>query len=286
MSNHKQPRHQKPEKGSLSYLIASDRSCFTRVEDWELKQLERLDCFVLPVSPTDSTTKMLFPLDGCVEYLTNELWADDVPSKKESCARALFRNLVKAVKPAFQPENSLHLYFDGRPIIRTPSAILFRSTTDPRPIFAFLDKVWLTQHRYKVFNRLRRKDGYDKTQRMRKLEFDPYYAGILIAMAQESSQYTTDDIIKANLFSPDHEFLIQNSIECPREYLRKFSEPRKRINCRLTITRTAIPFDSPHLIIQVLQDIHKDSKINTDQVYKSAGGEAENPSQPQQSPLS
>jgi hypothetical protein len=61
-------------------------------------------------------------------------------------------------------------------------------------MFAFIDKTWLSNKRYKQFGR--RKQSwpvvFKVVQKMNKLAFDPYYASILIAMAQDARSSTSD----------------------------------------------------------------------------------------------
>jgi hypothetical protein len=90
MSIHKQLRSRTFEKGSLCDLIASNPSCFSRIEDWESEQLKRLNCQVLPISDHSSTTKTIIPIeDGRVADALDELYRERVTSRKtkllESC---------------------------------------------------------------------------------------------------------------------------------------------------------------------------------------------------------
>jgi hypothetical protein len=102
MSIHKQLRSRTFEKGSLCDLIASNPSCFSRIEDWESEQLKRLNCQVLPISDHSSTTKTIIPIeDGRVADALDELYRERVTSRKDEIARELFRLLVPVNQPAF-----------------------------------------------------------------------------------------------------------------------------------------------------------------------------------------
>ena len=112
---------------------------------------------------------------------------------------------------------------------------------------------------------------------MNKLDIDPYFACLLISMAQNSCRFTSSDIIEVNtkfpngilemltgiqvhLFSPstNRESLIQHSVKFLRPYLQKLSKPHKCFDCHFTITRQKNPFHQPHLIVQKLHDIEMD----------------------------
>lgn len=63
-------------------------------------------------------------------------------------------------------------------------------------MFAFIDKTWLSNKRYKQFGQ-RKKSwpvAFKAVQKMNELAFDPYYTSILIAMAQgaRSSTFGTE----------------------------------------------------------------------------------------------
>jgi hypothetical protein len=169
-----------------------------------------------------------------------------------------------------------HLLFDGRPVVPTPCPLLVRATTTFRPIFAFIDKTWLSDQRYKVFGHKPVKTVYRTVQQMNKLEFDPYYAGLLISMTQNSCSFTLDDEIEVmhlptallcitlifsyvHLFSPStsRKSLIQYSANVSRQYLRKFDNTYKSSSSRLTITQKEMPFNRPNVIIEALRKIGK-----------------------------
>jgi hypothetical protein len=88
------------------------------------------------------------------------------------------------------------LLLDGLPIVSTPSSLVFRSTITSRPVFAFVDKTWLSNQRQKFFERQGLRTAYKIAHEMIKLEFDPYIAGQLISMAQNSFSATSDDTIQ------------------------------------------------------------------------------------------
>jgi hypothetical protein len=102
MSNDKPLRSRAFEKGSLCDLIASNPSCFSRIEDWESEQLKRLNCQVLPISDHSSTTNTVIPIeDGRIADTLDELSRERVTSRKDETARELFRLLVPVDQPAF-----------------------------------------------------------------------------------------------------------------------------------------------------------------------------------------
>jgi hypothetical protein len=61
-------------------------------------------------------------------------------------------------------------------------------------MFAFIDKTWLSNKRYKQFGQRRQSWPvvFKAVQKMNELAFDPYYASILIAMAQGARSSTSD----------------------------------------------------------------------------------------------
>jgi hypothetical protein len=66
--------------------------------------------------------------------------------------------------------------------------------TRPRPVFAFIDKTWLSEKRYEESGRLKQqwRNTYNRVQNMNNLAFDPYYASALIAMAQNARSSISD----------------------------------------------------------------------------------------------
>ena len=85
---------------------------------------------------------------------------------------------------------------DGRPITSTPSPVLLRSTISSRPSVAFVDKTWLSAQRHKYFDGEPVRTTYDKVRTMSGWEFDPYIAGLLLAMAQCSHIAALDEEIQ------------------------------------------------------------------------------------------
>lgn len=61
-------------------------------------------------------------------------------------------------------------------------------------MFAFIDKTWLSNKRYEQFRRRKQSwpVAFKAVQKMNELAFDPYYASILIAMAQSAHSSTSD----------------------------------------------------------------------------------------------
>ena len=61
-------------------------------------------------------------------------------------------------------------------------------------MFAFIDKTWLSNERYKQFGQRKQSwpVAFKAVQKMNGLAFDPYYTSILIAMAQGARSSTSD----------------------------------------------------------------------------------------------
>jgi hypothetical protein len=103
MSNDKQLRNRMFEKGSLCDMIASNSSCFVRIEDWEPEQLKCLNCQVLPISDHSSTTNTVIPIeDEQIADALDEPYRSRVTSRKDETARELFCLLVPVDQPAFE----------------------------------------------------------------------------------------------------------------------------------------------------------------------------------------
>jgi hypothetical protein len=96
MSTDKELRGWTFEKGSLCDLIASNPSCFVRIEAWGPKHLKGLNCHVLPVSDhnhSSTTSTIILIEDVRIADTLDELHRKRVTSRKDETARKLFRNL-------------------------------------------------------------------------------------------------------------------------------------------------------------------------------------------------
>lgn len=98
---------------------------------------------------------------------------------------------------------SLPFKFNRKIAMHIRTSCLFQSPTRPRKVFAYLDGGWLWEHRYALLRKRRVESGeaYRKTMTFSELDFDPYYAGLLIAMAQYSRQSNISDTIEVRSFS-------------------------------------------------------------------------------------
>jgi hypothetical protein len=101
---------------------------------------------------------------------------------------------------------------------------------------------------------------------MAALEFDPYIAALLIALAQESCRWVHDDpvevckvllhsqfssdIAQVHVFAPsaDYVSLIQYTSSISYDYLRKWGNSYKSNSSRFVIARKEIPYSRPDLI--------------------------------------
>ncbi|KFZ01487.1 hypothetical protein V500_00753 [Pseudogymnoascus sp. VKM F-4518 (FW-2643)] len=263
------PQNPAPEPGSFRERVITNQSSYVRPEAWGLRHLHLLDCDILTTDAANEgsrdTISASVENDVRIAYALDTLLGAPGTSSKDAAARALFRLLIPKDKSLFKASSSPpQFFFDCRPVVRTPCPVLFRASTTNRPVFAFLDKTWLSEQRYKLWSHKPVKAAHQRVQQMNKLSFDPYYAGLLISMAQDSRSSTPEGDIEVHLFSPstNYESFIQYSASVSPEYLQKFDKTYKFSSHHLTITQKKMPVSEPSVITEALRQIGQRCKVS------------------------
>lgn len=255
-----------PEPGSLrcSLITSAATRLYVPPSRWTAENLGVIDWPTaehMPVSgAADNSNSNLRPYseDSRMVDTLDTLRSLKVKPRRDECIRQIFRLLVP--KQSLKISSSeLALLYDGKPLAAVSCPIVVRALSNLRPVFAFIDKTWLSEKRYEEFGRRKQqwRSTYNTVQRMNELAFDPYYASALIAMAQDARSSTTDKEIQVYLFTPsaDRKFVVQFSATIPTLYLQKFDDPYKAVVCPLVLTERALSLDRPETIIEALHEI-------------------------------
>jgi hypothetical protein len=109
--------------------------------------------------------------------------------------------------------SELALRYDGKPLAAVSCPIVVHSIPHPRPVFAFIDKTWLSKKRYEESGRRKQqwRNTYNTVQKMNDLAFDPYYASALIAMAQDARSSISDRDIQVTLLLANLSYVEERS---------------------------------------------------------------------------